>query len=61
MNFDQYEPEPIPDGMGTLYFNKEYGVLGFINGWGYQIHFLSDQAKEEIKFPIFFDPQNLND
>lgn len=53
--FDKYETEPIPDGMGPLLFNKDYGVLAFDNGWGLQFHFLTENNKENFRLPIIYD------
>lgn len=51
--FDRYEViEPIPDGMGPVIFNSEYGVLAFDNGWGMEFHLLSDKNKEEFELPL---------
>ena len=58
-NFDRYETEPISDTMGSLYFNKYYGILGFDNGWGMQFHYLSDENNELFNLPIFFKMEDL--
>ncbi|WP_299438268.1 hypothetical protein [uncultured Aquimarina sp.] len=58
--FDRYETEPIPDGMGSIYFNQEYGILGFDNGWGMQFHYLSDENKEQFDLPLFYKMEDLD-
>tara|TARA_Y100001933_G_C18959739_1_gene547615 strand:+ start:908 stop:1390 length:483 start_codon:yes stop_codon:yes gene_type:complete len=58
-NFDRYETEPIPDAMGSLYFNQDYGILGFDNGWGMQFHYLSDENNEQFDLPLFYKMEDL--
>ncbi|MBW8242071.1 hypothetical protein K1F50_04615 [Muricauda oceani] len=59
--FDKYETEPIPDGMGPLLFNKEYGVLAFDNGWGMQFHFVTKKNEKKFQLPIIYDFSHIDD
>ncbi|MBC3845863.1 hypothetical protein H8K90_05700 [Winogradskyella echinorum] len=52
--FDRYETKPVTDGMGSLYFNLDYGVLGFDNGWGMQFHYLTEENKSQFDLPLFY-------
>ncbi|MEY8022140.1 hypothetical protein AB8P51_14980 [Muriicola sp. SD30] len=61
LNFDRYETEPIPDAMGSLYFNQDYGILGFDNGWGMQFHYLTKENKEQFKLPLFYKMDELDE
>ncbi|WP_378184993.1 hypothetical protein ACE939_08905 [Aquimarina sp. W85] len=54
LNFDRYETESVTDGMGSLYFNVDYGVLGFDNGWGLQFHYLTEENKSQFDLPLFY-------
>lgn len=55
LKFDQYNlTEDVIDGMGTLLFNRTYGVLGFDNGWGKQFYYLTEKNTKEIKLPILY-------
>lgn len=61
MRFDRYEDEPVPDGMGSLYFNENYGILGFYNGQGMQFHFITDKNIEKFDLPIFYKTESLKE
>lgn len=59
--FDKYETEPIPDGMGPLIFNQEYGVLTFENGWGMQFHYLTNKNEKKIHLPVIYDYSHIDE
>ncbi|SMG53679.1 hypothetical protein [Arenibacter troitsensis] len=59
--FDSYETEPIPDSMGSVLFNKDYGILAFDNGWGMQFHYLTNDNMEEFDLPIFYKMADLDE
>ena len=61
LEFDRYETEPIADAMGSLFFNRDYGILGLDNGWGMQFHYLTDKNIKQYDLPLFYKMEDLEE